>query len=555
MCFAGAAQNQDETIFRAMEAELGRSKNELRMDDLGSPFWIGYVYSDVNIMQINASLGEIVFSANRPQRFNSTRVLFGGYDMTSDINYTPAYMTQQSAMETDESQIRREFWYNTDANYKRTAPFMARKAAMRRQSARTPEEEALPDLLPVAAVGKCVEWYPFGFDRTGWEGAMERLSAVFADYPALYKTGVSFIACEWNNYSATTEDVRIKHPVSYASVTIRGTVRTPDGEEFSDEIRIYAPSDRTLPDEGELRQHVERFADNLCGYAKADRIGEFYSGPVLFMGQPVFSMFDENLLAGNGSGLLVQRRAESTANGGGANIRYFGGEQSGGSRKLENRIGQRVLDRAFTVTNHSTLRKFGDVPLLGYYEIDADGVIPAPAETVIGDGMLRTVLNGRIPTLKSPVSTGSNRFNINLGQAVAPGTLEISVSGGRPLAELEKQLLSLATSDGLQYAYVVERINGNFALVWRVDAATGERRLIRNAEIRLPRLTQLKRAAGVSDEREVRNYLSDQVPASMIYPTAVLLEDVEIGELETTKEKPSPIVNPLQRAATAAAIK
>lgn len=549
--FAGVAQNQDETIFRAMDAELGRSMNELQMDDLGKPFWIGYIYSDIDMMQIRATLGEIVWSAHRPQRYNATRLLFGGYDMTSDINYTPSYMPRQSSLETDEAQIRREFWFNTDANYKATAPTMARKAAMRRQSARSAEEEALPDLLPVAAVEKYVDWYPFGFDRAHWESVMERLSAVFADYPALYKTGVSFAAFDWNNYAASTEGVRTRQPVSYASISARGTVRTPDGEEFSDELRIYAPSDLTLPSEDELRAQVELFAANLCGYAEAAKIEEFYSGPVLFTGQPVFEMFDNNLLAGNGSGLLVRRRSENSGNQGNANMISFGGgggsQPAAGSRKLENRIGQRVLDRKFTVTNHSTLREFGDTPLLGYYEIDADGVIPKAAETVIEDGMLRNVLNGRFPTLKSPASTGSNRFNTNLGQGVAPGTLEIAATGGKPLAELEKELLALASADGLEYAYVVERINGKFALVWKVDAATGERTLVRNAEIRSPSLTQLKRVAGVSDEREVCNYMANQVPFSMIYPSAILLEDVEIGELETTKDKPSPIVNPLQR--------
>lgn len=546
LCWTAAAQTQDQMIFRAMEAELDRNMKELRMDDLGQPFWIGYIYSDIRAMQIAASLGEVTVSRCEPQRLNATRVLFGDYGMTSDINYTPYYNVRGSAFETDEGQIRREFWINTDANYKQTAPNMARKAAMRRQSARTPEEEALPDMLPVTSVSMVSESPEFGFDRREWEARAAELSAVFSNYPTLYASEVSVVAYDWTNYACTSEEVRMRLPVSFAAVNVKTTVRTPDGEEFSDRLEIYAQSDLTLPSTAELAGQITRFAANLAAYADAPKIEEFYSGPVLFTGQPVFSMFDGNLLSNNGNGLLVQRRPESSGNRGGG-MMFYGGAPSSGSRRLENRIGQRVLDRRFTVVNHSALAEYEGTPLLGRYGIDADGVVPPDSCVVIDAGMLQTVLNGRIPTLKSPASTGSNRFSVNVSPTVAPGTIEIAAADGQPLAELEKQLITLARNDGLAYAYIVERMNDKFNLVWRVDTSTGERTPVRGAEIQPVSLTQLKRVAGVSDEREVRNYLAGQVPASMIYPSAILLEDIEIGELETAKDKPSPIVNPLLR--------
>ncbi len=544
-CWTAAAQSQDETILRAMETELSRNMEELSMDDLGRPFWIGYIYCDVRVMTVAASLGEVVQSLTQPQRLNATRVLFGGYPMTSDINYNSMYNIGSSAIEADEEQIRREFWLNTDANYKQTAPNMARKAAMRRQSARTPEEEALPDMLPVTAIEKTVKSPDLDLDAAEWEKRVAELSAVFAKHPALYGSEVRMTAYDWTNWACTSESVRMRYPSSFASLSVRASVRTPDGEEFSDNIEIYATSDLTLPSSQQLLDQIERFAHNLSEYAAATKIEEFYSGPVLFTGQPVFRMFDANLLPNNGDGLLVKRRSENPQNQSGGN--YYGGQRSSAARRLENRLGQRVLDRKLTVANHSTMQEYKGTPLLGYYEIDADGVVPAASLTVIDGGMLRTLLNGCTPTLKSPASTGSNRLSLNITPTVAPGTLEISSSETKPAAQLELELIDLAKSDGLKYAYIVERMSGKVNLVWRIDVATGARTLVRNAEVTPVALPQLKRIAGVSTESQVYNYLAGQVPASMIYPSAVLLEDVEIGEMETTKEKPSPIVNPLQR--------
>lgn len=50
-------------------------------------------------------------------------------------------------------------------------------------------------------------------------------------------------------------------------------------------------------------------------------------------------------------------------------------------------------------------------PLYGYYEIDGDGVTPEAEMTLVEKGVFKRMLNGRFPTLKAPVSTGSARFH------------------------------------------------------------------------------------------------------------------------------------------------
>ena len=524
----------DEVIFEAMRAELDRNMAGLRMDEVGAPFRIGYIYGDIRAMVVTATLGRITASRFEPRRVNGAQVLLGDENMTSDLNYNGAYNLRPSAIETDPAQIRREFWLSTDIAYKQAAPSMAAKAALRRQTVRTPEEEALPDILPVAAIEKKVDSPAFGFDVAALEECASDLSAIFADFPALYGSQVRITLYDLTNYLVTSEGVETRQPASFACVTVSAAVRTPDGEEFSDSREIYAASDIALPSPGELSAWVRDFARGLDDWARASKIDEFYSGPVLFTDQGVFTLFDSNLLSNDGNALLAKRKPENR-------------QGNGSVRRLERRLGKRVLDRRLSVTNHSSMRRWNDVPLMGYYEIDADGNVPPPSLAVIGNGMLRSLLGGRIPTVGNPASTGGNRFSVDMNPYIAPGTLEIGVEQGQSLAQLERELVRLASEDGLEYAYIVERIGGKVNYVWRVDVVSGERTLVRNTEITPVGINALRRLAGVSSESLVHNYLAGQVPASMIFPSAVLMEDIEIGTLETTGEKPSPIENPLLR--------
>lgn len=521
-------------IFSAMRAELSRSMDGLQMDGVDKPFIINYLYSDLRAMAISATLGEITSSRLEPARMNGVRVLLGDYDTTSDLSYNGAYTLRPSAIETDTVQIRREFWLSTDLAYKAAAADMARKLAIREQIVRTPEEDSLPDLQPVASIEKCVEAPAFGFDKAEWEARAKRLSAIFGDFPSLYGSQVRVVVYDRTDYSVSSEGVATSLPTPFASVVVSASVRTPEGEEFSDSREFYATTDLALPDEGALSEDIRRFAQGLSDWALAPKFDGYYIGPVLFVGHGVFEMFDGNLLSNDGNALPAKRKPENQAT-------------RPSPRRLEGRIGKRVLDRRFSVINHSAMREWNGTPLMGFYEMDADGTVPPPSLTLIEGGMLRTLLGGRIPTPGLPASTGSNRPSVGLQPYVSPGTLEVSATDGKTTAELERDLLRLAGEDGLDYACIVERTEGRVDYVWRVDVRTGERALVRSAEVTPVALGGLRRVAGVSRESTVRNYLAGQVPSSLIHPEAVLLEDVEIGTRETTGEKPLPIVNPLER--------
>ncbi|MBU2472156.1 MAG: hypothetical protein KKF20_07080, partial [Bacteroidetes bacterium] len=57
-----------DIIFKAMKDELGRNLNNLALENLKKPFFIGYNIYDFKVMSIKASLGAIVESNEKPYR-------------------------------------------------------------------------------------------------------------------------------------------------------------------------------------------------------------------------------------------------------------------------------------------------------------------------------------------------------------------------------------------------------------------------------------------------------------------------------------------------------
>ncbi|MDR2890247.1 MAG: hypothetical protein LBV18_01360 [Alistipes sp.] len=583
-----------------------------------SPFHISLLYSDLRAISVRATLGKVTYSRLEPTRTIGTRVLLGDGRVTSDMSYGGAYNLRPAAIETDRDQIRREVWLSVDHAYKRAAADLARKLAIRRQTVRTPEEETLPDLTPMPII-------PPASDRatehaTEQDREQEReeerleevarhLSAILTDFPSLYGSQVGVTVYDRTDRTlsaertgmadtmgsggaeagfettamkqsagfettavapASFEETATEQSMRFVAISVSASVRTPEGGEFSDGREFFIPCDPSTPApnqssnpqeppcvitdsvEKELEAWVGDFARELEAWAAAPAIDDFYIGPVLFVDRGAFELFDGNLLAGDGSALLAKRRPETQTS-------------PPSPRRLEVRLGKRVLDRRLSIVNHSSMRRWCDpdsatnststrnfpdaagIPLMGYYRIDADGVMPPDSTMLVEDGMLRLLLGGRIPTPGHSASTGSNRFSVDMQPYIAPGTLEIRTKGGTTMEGLRADLLRLASEDGLDHAYVVERAAGMVDRVWRIEVSTGEQTLVRGARVVIPTLGALRRVAGVSSERTARNYLAGRVPASMIHPSGVLMEDVEIGVGESVGEKPLPTVNPLMR--------
>ena len=63
-------------------------------------------------------------------------------------------------------------------------------------------------------------------------------------------------------------------------------------------------------------------------------------------------------------------------------------------KTLDARLGMKIVDNRVSIKNYSSLDKYNGVPLLGAYNIDAEGIVPAKEMTLVENGIFKSMLNG-----------------------------------------------------------------------------------------------------------------------------------------------------------------
>ena len=528
------AQNeQDQVIFKAMQDELQRNKAELALPGMDKPFYLSYSLGRFRQFEVVGELGAITNSLELPWRgIGSSQLLLGDYNNTIDTRFVGQFMKVGMPAEADYDMIRRNFWLVSDAAYKMALREAAAKEAALKSNPQTQEEAQLPDLVKAEPITKIVESkVPYEIDIKKWENTIRELSAIFKNYKEIYNSSVGISGLDMEVYKQTSEDVTMKQPVTYANLFAQGYVTTEDGVRIGLSILVARPQD--MPSLEDLKKKVTAFAENLMKLRNAPVVEEFYSGPVLFEDGASSSIFVNNLL--NQGGLFAYRKPIGQA----------------GGRTLEGRIGRKIIDNRLTVKNYTSLEKYDGTPLLGAYEIDAEGVIPEKEMTLVDKGILRQMLNGRVPSLKTQHSTGSSRFVMtgsDIVYATAPGTIHIQVDKGTKQDKMKKALIKAAKDEGLDYAYIVRSIAGPASRIYKVDVKDGSETQVRFGDVSAINLAKIKRVLDISSKENVSNYiLNRQVLSSLIYPASVLIEDVEINKSEPKKEKEPVLKFPLQR--------
>lgn len=241
---------------------------------------------------------------------------------------------------------------------------------------------------------------------------MTEVSAVFNEYKEIYNSSVAINGMEVDMYRLTTEGVQLKEPGGYVSVTVSAEVRGDDGSNLGDSFSLSLLNPAEIPSVEELKERVKAFAEGLMQLKAAPPVAEYYNGPILFEGGAVATILANNLLYRGG---LIAARS----------LMPMG-------RGLADQFGQKIMDERLTVKNYTNKKEYNGTPLYGYYEVDGDGVTPEAEMVLVEKGVFKKMLNGRIPALKAPETTGSSRFIMSpQSPTLVTGTGTIHVPGGK----------------------------------------------------------------------------------------------------------------------------
>ena len=535
--------NNDAIIFKAMQEEMDRSVNGLKMPDMPAPFWINFIVAEGETLSITASLGGIVQSNYRPLvRSGWVRALTESSEITSDARFSNQGRAVNLTVDNDADQIRRDLWAGADADYKQSLELLTiKKNALRRMNL-TEEEQNLKDFnLPKSIKLRNQPKNFVPFSQPNLENQMRTLSAIFKNYSKIHTSSVTLSAQQSSFYIVNSQGSEIKEPSSNVVIRIRAEIRAEDGALLRDERVIVAENINKLPNQAALERIVNQFADDLQKLAAAPDITEYYSGPVLFENQAAADIFIEHLLTADG--VVFSRRPIVAGN-----------PQFTANKPL----GRKVVDTRLTVVNHTNKNSHKGMDLVGAYNIDAEGVQPQARQLLVERGLLRQILNASVPNEIAAHSNGNLRLGIFPTQTmteIKPSVLEITSSQTLTPARLKQRLISTAKSEGLDYAYIVRQLSGAIK-IYQVDVRTGRETLMRSPDLERITMARLKRFDAVSNEEFVENRMlasdfvqgaRDAFPMAIICPAGILFQDVEIKRQTGHLEVLPTVRNPTER--------
>ena len=585
-----ASEKTKDIILSAMKDELARNMNQLKVEGLSTPFFINYTIRDGKMYEIKAVLGSLVSSDENPIRNHDVRVMVGSYesndenflDMSSLYNRGSNSNYSRMPMEDDYNGIRRALWISTDNVFKNAAEQYERKKAGIKQQSLSKEIEALSDFSKAEPVKLIEHAEPIQFDKQGWEKFAKELSAIFEDYPEIYNSEVRIFFYYANEYMVNSEGSEIVKPLTLAGVQVNAYTQAEDGEELNDHVLRYSLNPAGLPSEDELEKEVKLMAGNLSNLKKAPVFDESYSGPVMFEDEAVSELFAQRFFR-KYNGLLAVRKPFVSD----VNAMAFVNQQYG--ETLEGRIDRRIISKDITIKALPQLKKFSGIPLIGSFDVDEEGIKPAKEIVLVENGILKTLLNNRTPSVKIPVSNGHERAIVSaswqVNSSLGASVIEVQSAKGMNDGDLKKELIQLAKDEGLDYGILVRKIKSTITgmtftpdmaysyyagagqqkklleqpvYVYRVYVEDGREELMRSAELEDVSINSLKHLGGVSNEQIVYNtllqttdfryspYDPSGVPASFIVPDKLLLEEMEVKkEKRNYTPKPPVVASPL----------
>ena len=516
-----SAQTENPVI-SAIQKEVDRNKSELKMEGMMSPFFISYTVFDIYNYSLSASLGAITNYSEYHLRRGVPRVLVGDYhrNTVNALGGRPVPPATTSLMD-DVPGIPITIWRGLDDMYKNTVEQYKTRMAILQQQTLTKEEEELPDFEQVEPVNMILQPVPVNFNRNYWENFLRKASETAKQYPDILNSNVSLNVRNIMTYTYNTEGSRYAVPMTFYQLVVTANTRAGDGQELTHTIYTENATFEQMPGIDAYINDCKTLMEDLLKLKDAPVIDDAYCGPVLLEGKSVELLFRWQFFQ---------------------NSRLFAApkmvNQQGGNN-FELMLDKKVISRDVTIKSITGQEFYKGQRLNGYYPVDAEGVVPDKELTLIENGVLRNMLNGRKPTKKIQHSNGHVRYDFNNNIVrTFPGNILITCNQTFTKEELRKKLIEAAKEEDLEYAYIIHDLFLN--RISKIYVADGREELVRGAALSEINLKIFKRILGASDKEQI--YSFDVPQATVIFPDAMLFEELDITRMSNIEFKKPYIV-------------
>src|ERR1700752_87418 len=206
--FVAAAQQKQipsdaasDPILRALQAELTRSKTQLKMDNVDAPFYIEYRVFDVDQFEANAAFGALRDQTRTRLRLLRAVVRLGDYKLDSFFNAGQG-VSDILALDNDELAIRHQVWLATDQAYKRASEaFSNKKAQLKQLNVEQPVDD-FARAEPAVSIGPVAK---LDANPSKWTKMLEAATSVYRNDPQIQSFSASMNSTMFTEYYVNSE--------------------------------------------------------------------------------------------------------------------------------------------------------------------------------------------------------------------------------------------------------------------------------------------------------------------------------------------------------------
>ena len=511
---AHAAANGDP-LLEALLTELERSRAQLKMDQVGAPYYIEYRVSDVQEFLTEAAFGAQRESQNVHVRLLRVVVRLGDYKQ--DSYYSGGMgQTQILPLDNDPIALRHQIWLATDEAYKDAGQALTQKQSILKQF--TADEHPVDDFAKAPVVTLVQPLGLLKVDETGWKKTLEDATNLYRVFPEIQSLSAFARFSLLNEYFVNSEGTVTRTGRNTYSVQLSASTQAPDGMRLARSPAWTVAKYEELPTREKLLQYSREALDTLKALREAPIVDEEYRGPVLFEADAA-----DDVVAGLIGGNVLGRKPQL-----GAPNRTTG--------SFATSYKSRVLPTFVDIVDDPTMKEFQGKSVIGGYEVDSEGVRAQPVN-VVDKGVLTNYLLGRQPIRDFPASNGHGRAAPATPPGPNLGVLLVKSTEAKSMDDLKKAMMERVNTEGQPFGYRVVTMGGAAPrLLYRVYAKDGHEQLVRGAvfsELDIRALRSDLSAAG--NDPLVSNRLGG-VATTVISPS-LLFDQLQVKRADTSKDK------------------
>jgi hypothetical protein len=529
----------EEVIVKsALKDELSRSRDFLAGPEFERPFFIAYTLLWGQEYKCMAKMGTIYYNRTDPGREGTIRLMIGDYTLNDEnfqdsrSSYSQASAFRQLSMlpqEVDYWAIRRYFWQLSDETFRSANDHYKHKLeAMKRQGI-TKESYQPADYSPATPVVDLLPPITLDINKNQISEMLCKVSNAFSNDTLFVDSEVSFSAKNYITYYINTEGTDIHYPHAAVDLNLSASMFDKHGNIISEQLRFNGLSMSDLPPENDLLEACKLIKSLLLLKRNTDTIPEDYSGPVLYEGVATAEYFNRYFFEGNNSLVATRESLEDEPD------RQAVKENQSDLQKYN----KRLFNRDLTVMDCPSLKEYNGIKLYGSYSVDAEGIHPPDTLILVENGVLKNMLNDRVPTKNQPQPNGHSRFGgFSVFQQVVPGVLVVTSSAPKTRQELKSMLLKEADDRNLEVAMIIRPCYvGKYYCgdhYYLVNVKDQSEKLIQADVMPADSYQQTRqvRILGCSDNLQLRNDFysySSEYPVSYILPDTVLVDEAEFS--------------------------